>query len=54
MGFRCPLCHKDFGLDKEELVKHFISNPNCAIYATSVLSTIKETIKNNNKEESEK
>lgn len=53
MGFRCPRCHKDFGIDKEELAEHIISTPACAIYAATVLSTIKEAINNINKEELE-
>jgi hypothetical protein len=33
MGYRCPNCHKDFGLgenSKNELYKHFQENPECA------------------------
>ena len=22
MGFRCPICHKDFGINKNEMEKH--------------------------------
>lgn len=33
MGFRCPNCHKDFGLDKSKLDEHFSKNPECATEA---------------------
>ncbi len=44
MGFRCPQCHKDFGIDKEALAQHILSTPVCAIYSATVLSSIKEAI----------
>lgn len=29
MGFRCPNCHQDFGLDQDKLKEHFEKNPEC-------------------------
>lgn len=33
MGYKCPNCHKDFGLDKPKLDEHFAKNPTCAAEA---------------------
>ena len=29
MGFRCPNCQQDFGLDKEKFDQHLQDNPKC-------------------------
>lgn len=33
MGYKCPNCHKDFGVDKEKLEEHFLNNPECGAQA---------------------
>lgn len=33
MGYRCPNCFQDFGLDKSKLDEHFSKNPECATEA---------------------
>lgn len=33
MGYRCPNCFQDFGLDKSKLEEHFSKNPECATEA---------------------
>ena len=33
MGFRCPYCQKDFGLDKEKFDQHLRDNPQCGAEA---------------------
>lgn len=34
MGFRCPICHKDFGKDKKALLKH---SEKCALGGARVV-----------------
>ena len=29
MGFRCPYCNQDFGLDKQKFDQHLQDNPKC-------------------------
>ena len=36
MGYRCPNCHKDFGVDKEKLEEHFLNNPECGAEASVI------------------
>lgn len=33
MGFRCPKCGEEFGLDQEKLNEHFGKNPECRRFA---------------------
>ena len=54
MGFRCPQCHTDFGMDKKALALHFMSSPICAIYSATLLSSIKKVVSNEDTKENEK
>lgn len=29
MGFKCPVCHEDFGKDKDKLMEHFNLSKKC-------------------------
>ena len=29
MGFKCPYCNQDFGLDKQKFDQHLMDNPKC-------------------------
>lgn len=46
MGFKCPKCHQDFGLNKEKLAKHFLSNPKCSVHASTLYSVLREALDN--------
>lgn len=42
MGYRCPGCGKDFGLDKESLYHHLdFESGECSAYAHAVLANVK-------------
>ncbi len=46
MGFKCPKCHKDFGKNQEELIKHIKDNLDCLNVAkTSVQNRVKSDLK---------
>lgn len=47
MGFRCPRCKKDFGLDYEEFSKHLLKSPQCALVSSIIISAIDEAIQPN-------
>lgn len=51
MGFKCPKCHKDFGLDRNKLQEHFEENPECATegYIRTELWKVSVGIKKANK-----
>ena len=36
MGFRCPKCSKEFGLDQKKLNEHFEKNPECRLKAENL------------------
>ena len=40
MGFRCPNCHKDFGTNKDLLLKHLKENGECRAVADLVIYSI--------------
>lgn len=33
MGYRCPECHQDFGLDRDKFQEHLDNNPKCGAAA---------------------
>ncbi len=42
MGYKCPGCGKDFGLDKEALYHHFdFESAECSAYAYAALAGVK-------------
>ena len=44
MGYRCPKCKKEFGLNKDEFTHHLLTNPSCALISSLLLSNIKEIV----------
>lgn len=44
MGFKCPKCKQDFGLNQEALTRHLLTNPTCALTSSFILSTIQEVM----------
>ena len=44
MGFRCPRCKKDFGLNHKEFSKHLLESPSCALITSFIIETIDEAI----------
>lgn len=51
MGYRCPKCHKDFGMDKEALNTHFLENPQCSIVASTMYSMLRQALDSINNDE---
>ena len=45
MGFRCPRCKRDFGLNHEEFSKHLLQSPQCALLSSLLISAINEAVK---------
>jgi hypothetical protein len=37
MGYRCPKCHADFGIDKDKFYKHLSENADCIKEAIELL-----------------
>lgn len=44
MGFICPLCRKDFGLDQKAFKEHLDNSSLCSAMSTSMITTIKKAI----------
>jgi hypothetical protein len=44
MGYRCPKCQKDFGLNKDEFTHHLLTSPSCALEAALFMSNIKQAL----------
>lgn len=44
MGFICPLCRKDFGLDQKAFKDHLANSAVCSAVSTSMVTTIKKAI----------
>ena len=42
MGYKCPTCKKDFGVNYKELQNHVLTNPLCALMMSSILKVLEE------------
>lgn len=45
MGFRCPKCKQEFGLNQDEFTRHLLTNPICALSSSAILLQIQEIMK---------
>lgn len=45
MGYKCPVCGKDFGIDKEALYHHLdFESGECSAYAYAILAGVKRVL----------
>lgn len=42
MGFICPLCRKDFGLDQKRFKEHLANSALCSAASTSVITMLQK------------